>query len=91
MKLIEDPGERWSAANPATVVDRTNGRVWLLYLRCKPGRNTDTARPGTEDSQVLARTSEDNGSTWSEPIDLTRVSRTSTIPDGESASSGRGE
>ena len=74
-KLIEDPGERWSAANPATVVDRTNGRVWLLYLRCKPGRNTDTARPGTDDSQVLARTSDDNGSTWSEPIDLTRVAR----------------
>lgn len=75
MMLIEDPGERWSAANPATVVDRTNGRVWLLYLRCKPGRNTDTARPGTDDSQVLARTSDDHGTTWSDPIDLTRVSR----------------
>jgi sialidase-1 len=75
MILIEDPGERWSAANPATVVDRTNGRVWLLYLRCKPGRNTETARPGTDDSQVLARTSDDHGTTWSDPIDLTRVSR----------------
>ena len=75
MKVIEDPGERWSAANPATVVDRSNGRVWLLYIRCKPGRNTDTARPGTDDSQVLARTSDDNGSSWSEPIDLTRTSR----------------
>jgi len=75
MKVIEDPGERWSAANPATLVDRTNGRVWLLYIRCKPGRNEDTARPGTDDSQVFARTSDDNGATWSEPIDLTRVSR----------------
>jgi sialidase-1 len=75
MKVIEDPGELWSAANPASVVDRTNGRVWLLYLRCKPGRNTDTARPGTDDSQVLARTSDDNGETWSGPIDLTRASR----------------
>ncbi len=65
MKVIDDPGERWSAANPATVVDRSNGRVWLLYLRCKPGRNTDTARPGTDDSQVLARTSDDNGLNWS--------------------------
>ncbi len=75
MQVIEEPGERWSAANPATLVDRTNGRVWLLYIRCKPGRNTDTARPGSDDSQVLARTSDDSGSTWSEPIDLTRVSR----------------
>ena len=75
MKVIENPGEFWGAANPATLVDRTNGRVWLLYIRCKPGRNENTARPGTDDSQVFARTSDDNGETWSAPIDLTRVSR----------------
>jgi sialidase-1 len=75
MKVIEDPGELWSAANPATVLDRSNGRLWVLYLRCKPYRNTDTSRPGTDDAQILARTSDDNGRTWSEPIDLTKVSR----------------
>ncbi len=75
MKVIEDPGELWSAANPASVVDRESKRVWLLYLRCKPGRGTDHARPGTDDSQIIARTSDDNGQTWSEPIDLTNVSR----------------
>ena len=75
MKVIEDPGELWSAANPATVVDRQTGRVWLLYLRCKPARNTETARPGTDDNQILARSSDDNGVTWSEPTDLTKVSR----------------
>jgi len=75
MKIIEDPGEKWSAANPATVVDRQTGRVWLFYLRCKPGRGTDQARPGTDDSQILARTSDDAGATWSAPIDLTSVSR----------------
>ena len=80
MKVIEDPGELWSAGNPATVLDRTNGRVWLLYIRCKPGRSEDTARPGTNDSQVFARTSDDNGATWSEPIDLTRVSRSFDDP-----------
>ena len=80
MTVIEDPGELWSAANPATVVDRTSGRVWVLYLRCKPGRNTDTARPGTDDSQVLARTSDDNGKTWSPPIDLTGASRDMSDP-----------
>src|SRR4051794_1972383 len=75
MTVIEDPGELWSAANPATVVDRTTGRVWLLYLRRKPGRNTNTARPGTDDSQVMARTSDDHGRSWSGPIDLMSVSR----------------
>lgn len=75
IKTIEDPGEKWSAANPATLVDRKTGQVWLFYLRCKPGRNTETARPGTDDSKILARTSDDNGLTWSEPVDLTTVSR----------------
>ena len=78
MQVIEDPGELWSAANPATVVDRQTGRVWLFYLRCKPERNTDTARPGTDDSQVLVRWSGDSGATWSEPTDLTLVSRDMT-------------
>ena len=75
MKVIEDPGELWSAANPATVVDRQSGRIWLLYLRCRPGRNTHTARPGTDDNQVLARFSDDHGVSWSEPMDLSRVAR----------------
>ena len=75
MKVIEDPGEFWSAANPTTVVDRQTGRIWLFYLRCKPERNTFTARPGTDDSRVLARTSDDNGATWSEPVDVTPASR----------------
>jgi sialidase-1 len=75
MKVIEDPGELWSAANPATVVDRRTGRVWLFYLRCKPGRSTVTSRPGTHDMQSLARFSDDNGATWSQPVDLTAVAR----------------
>ena len=75
MKVIEDPGELWSAANPASVVDRQTGRVWLLYLRCHPERNTDNSRPGTDDSQILARTSDDHGLTWSEPIDLSTIAR----------------
>lgn len=80
MVVIEDPGEFWSAANPATCVDRDTGKVWLLYLRCKPGKDTFTARPGTDDSQVLARTSVDHGLTWSEPIDLTVASRDMNDP-----------
>ncbi|MBN1417360.1 MAG: exo-alpha-sialidase, partial [Planctomycetes bacterium] len=75
MRIIEDPGEKWSAANAATVVDRTNGRVWVLYLRCKPGRNTETSRPGTDDALTIARWSGDNGATWSDPIDLSKVAR----------------
>ena len=80
MKVIEDNGDLWSAANPATCVDRETGKVWVLYLRCRPHRNTFSARPGTVDSQVLARTSDDNGVTWSEPLDLTPASRDMNDP-----------
>jgi sialidase-1 len=75
MKVIEDPGERWSAANPSTLVDRDTKRVWLFYLRGKPERNTYTARAGTDDVQNFARTSDDNGVTWSDPVDLTAMAR----------------
>ncbi len=75
MAVLEDPGQFWSAANPATLVDRTNGRLWVLYLRSQPGRSTDTARPGTDDMQTLARWSDDNGRSWSAPLDLTSTAR----------------
>jgi sialidase-1 len=80
MQVIEDPGELWSAANPTTVVDAQTGKIWVLYLRCKPERNTETSRPGTDDSQVAARWSSDNGVTWSEPVDLTPVTRDMNDP-----------
>lgn len=75
MKVIEHSGPFWSSANPATVVDRENGRIWVFYLRCQPGRGTDEARPGTDDVLNMARFSDDQGVTWSEPIDQTRVAR----------------
>ncbi len=46
MTVLEHAGELWSAANPATVVDRSNGRLWVFYLRSRPGCSTDTSRPG---------------------------------------------
>jgi sialidase-1 len=90
MQVIEDPGELWSAANPATVVDRETGRLWLLYLRSKPERSTRTSRPGTDDMQTLARWSDDNGVTWSEPIDLTEVARDMEDPNWRASVVGPG-
>ena len=75
MKVIEDPGELWSAANPATLLDQTTQRLWVFYLRCRPGRGTYEARPGTDDVLLVARSSDDHGRTWSDPMDLTAVAR----------------
>lgn len=90
MAVLEDPGEFWSAANPSTVVDREHGRVWLFYLRSRPGRSTETSRPGTDDMQTIARWSEDNGRTWSEPLDLTAVARDMNDPNWRASVPGPG-
>jgi len=90
MQVIEDPGELWSAANPATVVDRQTGKLWLLYLRSKPERSTRTARPGTDDMQTIARWSTDDGLTWSEPVDLTAVARDMDAPEWRASVVGPG-
>jgi sialidase-1 len=75
LKVLDDPGERWSACNPAAVLDRDTGRVWVFHCRTKPGRSSVTSRPGTDDAQSWTRFSTDSGATWSEPIDLTPVAR----------------
>ena len=55
MTLLDDPGERWSACNPTTLVDRVTGRIWLFHGRTRPDRSSETSRPGTADSQAWAR------------------------------------
>ena len=81
MTVIENAGEAWSAANPASVLDRQTGRIWLHYLRCKPGRGSEKARPGTDDLQNLVRYSDDHGVSWSEPSDVTAVCRDMADPE----------
>jgi len=73
--VSDDPGEKWSACNPTTVTDRTNGRVWLFYNRLKPGRSSRNARAGANDSTAWARYTDDNGVSWSDPVDLTHTAR----------------
>jgi sialidase-1 len=76
IQVIEKaPEKSGSSANPAIALDRQTGKIWVLYLRCKPGRGSKMARPGTDDAQNFARWSTDNGKTWSEPIDITEACR----------------
>jgi sialidase-1 len=90
MTVLEDPGELWSAANPATVVDRSNGRLWVFYLRSRPGCSTETSRPGTDDMQTRARWSDDHGRSWSESRDLTAVGRDLSDPSWRASVAGPG-
>jgi sialidase-1 len=75
LAVLDDPGEKWSASNPAPVVDRTSGRMWLVFNRWKPGMGTNRSRPGTDDNQAWVRWSDDHGRSWSEARDITRSAR----------------
>lgn len=57
------------------LLDRTNGRVWCFFTYGPPGIGFRNSKPGTltgpETIQIHAMSSDDQGTTWSQPIDLT--------------------
>lgn len=75
MQVVDDPGEKWSASNPTPILDKSNGRLWLLYNRWEPGFGTERSRPGTSNNQTWARSSDDHGRSWSAARDITRTTR----------------
>ena len=75
LKILDDPGVKWAASNPTPVVDKTNGRVWIVLNRWEPGFGTRLSKAGTTNSQTWARHSDDNGKTWSSATDITTSAR----------------
>lgn len=56
MTIIADDGEH-TIGNPCPVVDRTTGTIWLPLCR--------------NNAQVLMMKSDDDGDTWTKPLDIT--------------------
>ena len=75
MTTVEKPEKEWSAGNPCPIYDRDTGRIWLHYILCRPGCKSNTSRPGTDDLVNLVRFSDDAGTTWSDPEDITASCR----------------
>jgi sialidase-1 len=69
------PGSDMAGSNPTPVVDRDTGKVWVFYNIWEAWYGTVKSKPGTDNCQAWARWSDDNGTTWSDPIDLTRQAR----------------
>ena len=85
LKRSEDDGKTWSeqqvvwndgsntCGNPCPVLDETTGIIWLL-LTHNPGntgeRQIRERKPGAMRTVWLSR-SEDNGKTWTAPVDIT--------------------
>lgn len=84
MKIIMDMGE-WGGksdkengiGDPAVLVDRSNNTIWVaaVWAHGHPGeRNWWASKPGLtpqKTSQFILVKSEDDGVTWSEPINIT--------------------
>ncbi len=85
MKIIIDMGEyngkpqiQNGVGDPSILVDRNTGTIWVagIWAHGHPGkRNWWASKPGLtpeETSQFVLVKSDDDGKTWSEPINITR-------------------
>ena len=87
LQVVADYG-RDAFMNPCPVVDRQTGEVILLYNHYPPDRNKHTIVAGWTGFTCTTwmTRSKDNGATWSEPVDITRMvkkrswTRTATGP-----------
>src|SRR5690606_15112566 len=83
MRRSEDGGAHWSephlvveggghtAGNPAPVVDQKSGRVLLLYCVNERERGHELICRGEAPRTVWLTSSEDDGATWSVPVEIT--------------------
>lgn len=87
MRRSFDGGEHWEAArtirevkkggvgDASLLLDRSTGRVWCFHSYGPPGIGFHTAKPGARTGpttfQFQAIHSDDDGTTWSEAVDLT--------------------
>ncbi len=71
--LVAYPGKQ-GTGDPSLLVDRSTGMVWLFVNYGPTGIGDLNSSPGYGDNTIhtLAIYSEDEGKTWSSPIDITR-------------------
>ncbi len=75
LRYVDRSHEGWAASNPTAVVDQRTGRVFVFFNRWRPGKGASNSRVGTRDNEAYFRYSDDNGLSWSDPIDITTVAR----------------
>src|SRR6266545_3295139 len=77
LQLLHDDGKN-SLNNPTAVVERESGRVFLMYQRIpahlkERGKGIEIGYEGTNVYRNLLIWSDDDGATWTRPLDVTRT------------------
>ncbi|RJP22062.1 MAG: exo-alpha-sialidase [Candidatus Omnitrophota bacterium] len=68
--IVDDAGN--TCGNPAPVVDRTTGVIWLLMTTNDGEIGEGRINQGEGYRDVWVLKSEDDGKTWSKPVDITK-------------------
>ncbi len=89
LRRSEDGGKTWgpmqvvwkdenhTCGNPAPVVDRSTGRIWLpmTWNRGDDHEREITAGTGKDTRRVFVTHSDDDGQTWAEPREITKTTK----------------
>lgn len=71
--IVDYPGKR-TAGDPSLTIDRVTGTIWLCYVYANEGVGLAGGRnePGFGENtfHIHLRRSQDDGKTWSEPLDI---------------------
>jgi len=73
LQVVHEDGTN-SLGNPTAVIERETGRVLLMYQRYAAGFDEHKAEPGLDGSRIcrtLIQHSDDDGVTWSRPVEVT--------------------
>ncbi len=68
---VVDARNGMTCGNPAPVVDRSTGTVWLLTTRNRADAHEDDIRKGLHSRTVWVTSSDDDGITWADPVEVT--------------------
>ena len=68
---VVDARNGMTCGNPAPVVDRSTGTVWLLTTRNRADAHEDDIRKGRHSRTVWVTSSDDDGITWADPVEVT--------------------
>lgn len=82
LQVVHEDGKH-SLNNPTAVVEQQSGRVFLMYQRIpshmkERGKNIETGYEGTNIYRNLLVWSDDDGATWTKPLDVTRTTKRAT-------------